>query len=108
MRNGFQHGKLVIIDEMSMLTSLNLAYIHLRLDELFGGDDWFDILFVGDILQLPPVNGSQVFHNVSNKVIAACLGCLTSISIWRETITYDELTINECQKTDSVFGALLR
>ena len=58
MRNGFRHVKLVIIDEVSMLSSLSLAYIHLRLDELFGGDDWFgsiNILFVGDILQLPPV-----------------------------------------------------
>ena len=40
-------------------------------------------------------------------MIAARLGCLTSVNIWRETITYDELTINERQKTDSAFGALL-
>ena len=35
--------KLIIIDETSMLSSLNLAYIHLRLEELFGGagDDNF-------------------------------------------------------------------
>ena len=42
-----------------MVSSLNLAYIHLRLDELFGGDEWFgsrNMLFVGDILQLQPVN----------------------------------------------------
>ena len=58
--------KLVIIDEVSMLSNLNLAYIHLRLEELFGGsgDDYFgsmNMLFVGDILQLPPVTGSPVF-----------------------------------------------
>ena len=41
MRNGFRHLKLIIIDEVSMLSSLNLAYIHLRLEELFGGDQWF-------------------------------------------------------------------
>ena len=41
MRNGFRHVKLIIIDEVSMLSSLNLAYIHLRLEELFGDDQWF-------------------------------------------------------------------
>ena len=35
------HVKLIIIDEVSMLSSLTLAYIHLRLEELFGGDQWF-------------------------------------------------------------------
>ena len=93
-----------------MLSSLSLAYIHLRLEELFGGDQWFgsmNILFVGDILQLPPVNGSMVFQNVSNKVIATRLGCMASVNIWRETVVYDELTINERQKRDPEFGELL-
>eukprot|EP00731_Ephydatia_muelleri_P022816 Em0015g399a len=110
MRNGCKHLKLIIIDEVSMLSSLSLAYIHLRLEELFGGDQWFgsmNILFVGDILQLPPVNGSMVFQNVSNKVIATRLGCMASVNIWRETVVYDELTINERQKRDPEFGELL-
>ena len=62
--------KLIIIDEISMVSSLNLAYIHLRLEELFGGDEWFgsiNMLFVGDILQLQPVNGSAVFENITKK-----------------------------------------
>ena len=65
-----------------------------------------NVLFVGDILhvQLPPVNGSMVFQNVCNKVIAARLGCMTSVNIWRETVKYDELTINERQKRDPEFG----
>ena len=98
MRNGFMHVKLIIIDEVSMLSSLTLAYIHLRLEELFGGDQWFgsmNILFFGDLLQLPPVNGSMVFQNISNKIIAARLGCVTAVNIWRESVVYDELTINE-------------
>ena len=31
----------IIVDEVSMVSSLNLAYMHLRLEELFGGHDWF-------------------------------------------------------------------
>ena len=66
-----------------------------------------NVLLVGDILQLPPVNGSMVFQNNSNRVIAARLGCMTSVNIWKETVVYDELTINERQKRDPEFGQLL-
>ena len=110
LRSGFTHVKLIIIDEVSMLSSLTLAYIHLRLEELFGGDQWFgsmNVLFFGDLLQLPPVNGSMVFQNISNKIIAARLGCVTAVNIWRESVVYDELTINERQKQDPEFGQLL-
>jgi len=31
--------KMFIIDEVSMVSSLNLAYMHLRLEELFGGNE---------------------------------------------------------------------
>ena len=103
MRTNLRSLKLIIIDETSMLSSLNLAYIHLRLEELFGGagDDYFwsmNMLFVGDILQLPPVIGSPVFSKMCNKLIASRMGSIASVNIWKETIVYDELTINERQK----------
>ena len=110
MRNLLRHLKLLIIDEVSMLSSLNLAYIHLRLEEVFGGDTWFgsvNVLFVGDLLQLPPVNGRPVFEKVVRKAILAKLGCMMSVNIWQETVTYDELTINECQKKDREYCDLL-
>ena len=105
MSNLLRHLKLLIIDEVSMLSSLNLAYIHLHLEEVFGGDTWFrsvNVLFVGDLLQLPPVNGRPVFEKVVRKAILAKLGCMMSVNIWQETVTYDELTINERQKKDGV------
>ena len=48
---------------------------------------------VGDLLQLPPVNGVPVFQRVPSTVVALRLGCITTINIWKETIVYDELTI---------------
>ena len=36
MKNTLHHVKIFIIDEVSMVSSLNLAYIHMRLEELFG------------------------------------------------------------------------
>ena len=41
MKNTLRHVKIFIIDEVSMVSSLNLAYIHMRLEELFGGGEWF-------------------------------------------------------------------
>ena len=93
-----------------MVSSLNLAYIHLRLDEIFARDQWFggvNILFVGDILQLPPVNGAPVFERMCNKSITSKLGCMTSVNIWQDSVVYDELTINERQKKDQVFSSML-
>ena len=30
-----------------------------------------------------------------------------SVNIWKETVTYDELTINECQKKDALYSKIL-
>jgi len=93
--------KMFIIDEVSMVSSLNLAYMHLRLEELFGGNEWFgarNMLFVGYILQLQPVNGMPVFEKISQN-LSYKVGCTASVNIWRDCVLYDELNINEQQKT---------
>ena len=110
MRRSLSKLRVLIIDEVSMVSNLNLAYIHLRLDEIFARDQWFggvNVLFVGDILQLPPVNGAPVFERITNKSVALQLGCMTSVNIWQDTVLYDELTINERQKSDLVFSSML-
>ena len=66
-----------------------------------------NVLFVGDILQLPPVNRGPVFERSSNKSITNKLGCMTSVNIWQVCVDYDELTINEHQKKDETFSAML-
>ena len=88
-----------------MLSNLYLAYVHLRLEEIFGREQWFggfNMLFVGDILQLPPV-----FDIITNKSVALKLGCMTSVNIWQDTVLYDDLTINERQKKDRAFSSML-
>ena len=110
MRACLSQLRLLIIDEVSMVSNLNLAYIHLRLDEIFAKDEWFggvNVLSVGDILQLPLVNGGAVFQRVNNRSVVNKLGCMTSINIWQECISYDELTINERQKKDQLFSSML-
>uniref|UniRef100_A0A1X7TCI1 ATP-dependent DNA helicase n=1 Tax=Amphimedon queenslandica TaxID=400682 RepID=A0A1X7TCI1_AMPQE len=42
--------KIIIVDEVSMVSILNLAYLHMRLGDIHGTDEWFgseNILFVG-------------------------------------------------------------
>ena len=52
-----------------------------------------NMLFVGDILQLPPVTGlSPVFSKLCNKLISSRMGSIASVNIWKESIVYDELT----------------
>ena len=41
MKTKLRSLKLIIVDEISMVSSLTLTYMHLRLEELFGSNDWF-------------------------------------------------------------------
>ena len=110
MKTTLRNVKLFIIDEISMVSSLNLAYIHLRLNELYGGVEYFgarNIIFFGDLLQLEPVGGQPVFSAVPDGVIKYRIGSVTSPNIWEETVVYDELTINERQKGDKDYASLL-
>ena len=102
MKTKLHSVKLIIVDEISMGSSLTPTYIHLRLEELFGGDDWFGSrnMFVGDLLQLQPVSGNPVFQNITQKALLHKLGCTASVNIWRDLVVYDELTINKRQKSD--------
>ncbi|KAH7981673.1 hypothetical protein HPB52_000678 [Rhipicephalus sanguineus] len=62
----FRDVKCIIVDEVSMLSSDLLRQVDLRLREIraskmtetFGG---FDVIFCGDLRQLPPVRASEVY-----------------------------------------------
>ena len=78
-----------------MKTYLNNVkmFEYLRLEELFSTNNWFggrNMLFVGDILQLPPVNGKPVYDIITTKTLAYRLGCATSVNIWNNCIVYDD------------------
>ena len=110
MKTMLQSVKVIIVDEVSMVSSLVFAYMHLRQNELFGGNDWFgskNMLFMGDLLQLQPVNGSAVFERITRKSLQFKLGCAATVNIWKDAVEYDELTINERQKQDQEFSSML-
>ena len=108
--NALHSVKLIIIDEISMLSNLNFHYVHKQLDALFNRDEWFggiNMLFVGDLLQLSPVNADPVFVSLDTKTTASKLGVIGSVNIWRDNVVYDKLTINEWQKSDGTFTSML-
>ena len=44
---------------------------------------------------------------MSNKLVKTRLGAANAVNIWKETVEYDELTINERQKGDETFFTML-
>ena len=78
-RESFSELTLLIIDEMSLLNADQLYMIHQRLcqikqsQELFGG---IDVILVGDLMQLPPVQGKYVFQPPVHKQYRAFHDCL--------------------------------
>ena len=110
IRKTLNEVKLLIIDEISMVSSLMLTYIHLRLNEimentkqLFGG---INAIVFGDLMQLPPVKGNPPFSDLTNDEINLKLESVGSVNLWKE-FKYDELTINVRQNDDTVYSNLL-
>ena len=63
-RKYLENVEVVIVDEMSLVSSDNLYNLHKRLQEIFASEDTFGgrcILLIGDILQLPPIRAPQIF-----------------------------------------------
>jgi len=101
--------KLLIIDEVSMVSSLVLLYIHLRLTEIMSTNEPFggvSLVFFADFLQLPPVKGNQPFQDVTLRETKQRLGSISSLKLW-EMFQYDELTINMRQSADTRYAKLL-
>jgi hypothetical protein len=74
MKAKYGNVRVVIIDEISMLSAEMLYIIHMRLCQIFGNDDWFarlHVIVVGDYFQLKPVAGSWAFQRPSTKVVGA-------------------------------------
>ena len=112
--------RLLIIDEISMVSNLNLAFINRRLcDDAtsehytctapFGGQN---VLVFGDLLQLPPVGNDRdagifCFDTIVPQTVKAAFQSVPVRMNVFEDFAYDELTINMRQKDDRAFAELL-
>ena len=69
LRNRLSEIKVLIIDEVSMVSNDLLLHIHLRLTEIFASKGNFPfagitVIAVGDFLQLPPVKQDLFTRNI--------------------------------------------
>lgn len=110
LRDQLTNVVLIIIDEISMVSNITLLYIHFRLVEIFNSEEWFGgkhILVFGDLLQLPPVHEDPTYKTLSPSELEKRVDSLSTINLWENLFTYDELNINMRQKTDQSYGELL-
>lgn len=100
-RNAFANVKAVIIDEVSMIGADTLNTIHVRLQDITGNyEDPFggiNIIFCGDLRQLPPVNARPVYKPCMNSMHGAVL--------WQALQFYPLVKV--MRQTDTDFSTIL-
>ena len=70
LRKNLQHLKLIIIDEVSMVSADMLHCLNQRLCSIFQNLHPFggiSIILVGDLMQLRPVKGRYIFENPNDS-----------------------------------------
>ena len=72
MRVSMSELKLIIIDEISMVSNITLVHIHQRLLEIFGFSSsqlfaGLSVIAVGDLYQLPSINRKPVFSEYKTE-----------------------------------------
>ena len=102
LRMKYRHLQLVIIDEISMVSTVQLDYIHSRLQQINGTSDtcYFgnvSILAVGDFYQLPPICRKPLCYPRDDILK----------DIWNTLFQMVELTEIMRQRHDAVFAVML-
>ena len=96
--------KYIFIDEVSMVGSRMLTFVHKRLQEIMGSARDFggiSVIFVGDLFQLKPVCDSYIFKN-------NCAGYAPlATNLWRQNARMFELTTVMTQENGGQFAQLL-
>jgi len=109
LRGTLRGLRLLIIDEVSMVSSLTLLFIHLRLTEIMANPQSFggiSVVLFADFLQLPPVKGNQPFVPVTYLEAKQRIGSIAGLDLW-SMFQYDELTVNMRQSGDTRYASLL-
>lgn len=77
MRVSLSELKLIIIDELSMISNITLLQIHQPLKDIFGASAsqlfaGLSVVVVGDLYQLPPVRRKPIFESFKNDSYNLC------------------------------------
>jgi len=104
----FEHVRLIVIDEMSMVSADLLYNVHRRLQDIMNFNEPFGglpVMLVGDLLQLKPVRGAQIFDKPT-KPNNKSLFNSEKYNLW-ENFTVVSLTTNKRQGEVSVWTKCL-
>ena len=106
MRNKLSEGRLITIDEISMVSSVLFYQVNQQLNEIFGysGNEPFaglPVIVCGGFFQLPPVKGLPVYSS------AASIKGFIALDLWRK-FQMVELTKVMRQRGDFEFIILLK
>jgi DNA replication protein DnaC len=123
MRTNYDNLKILVIDEVSMISHTLMSKLHLTLQDIFENDKPFggvSILAVGDLLQLPPVAAKPVFFDgykkdeksqkseKSKKTQNTSVGYHSLVSsLWQKYFVLHELTEIMRQREDPEFASIL-
>ena len=100
----YRHLKVVIIDEISMVSNKMLSFIDTRLQQLTGTKAAFgglSVIAVGDLYQLKPVSGFLICLDLKEGASSLAR------NLWKELFTMYELVDIMRQKDDLAFAQLL-
>ena len=81
-----RHVEIVIIDEISMVSNYQLALIDQRMQDIFRTTQTFGgktMIFVGDLLQLPPVRAQPIYRSIVDKKDEADINDYYKDLLWR-------------------------
>ena len=103
LRMKYRHLQLVIIDEISMVSTPQLDYIHGRLQQIKGtsGTSYFgnvSVLAVGDFHQLPPISPRTPLCFPRDEILK---------DLWNTLFQIVELTDIMRQRDDAIFAQML-
>ena len=103
LRAKYQHLQLLIIDEISMVSAIQLSYIHGRLQQIKGASDtsYFgnvSILAVGDFHQLPPIWPPNPLCFPHEEILK---------DLWNPHFQIVKLTEIMRQRNDAIFANML-
>ena len=100
----YRHLKVIIIDEISTVSSQTLNFINTRLQQLTGTKADFgglSVIAVGDLYQLKPVTGSWIFLDLEKESSSLAR------NLWKDLFKLYELLDIMRQKDDLQFAHLL-
>ena len=100
----YRHLKVIIIDEISTVSSQTLNFINTRLQQLTGTSADFgglSVIAVGDLYQLKPVTGSWIFLDLDKESSSLAR------NLWKDLFKLYELVDIMRQKDDLQFAQLL-